>query len=109
MVNQLNFTQGEQEQLQAIVDGIRSRTVNPEGARGGLPEILIWSKNKFRARLRAICWEISTTSVKGGESGLCGECIRGIGRRVEARKSRLFPEAIARNRCSTRDHAESRA
>jgi hypothetical protein len=52
--------------------------------------------------------EISLGNVKGPESGARDELIMGNGRRFEARKQRLFFPAIARNRCSARDRAESR-
>jgi hypothetical protein len=66
-------------------------------------------ERKFRARRGAICREIPLATVEGGESGARDDLIVGNGRRFEARKQRLFPSAIARNRCSARDHAVSRA
>src|ERR1700760_2685728 len=68
-----------------------------------------WSTQKFPTQRRAIPWEISLRNVKGRESGARNELIMGNGRRFEARKQRLFLPAIARNRCSARDHAVSRA
>jgi len=52
---------------------------------------------------------MSLRTVKGPESGARSELIMGNGGRFEGRKQRLLPLAIARNRCSARDHAVSRA
>ena len=68
-----------------------------------------WSTHKFPPRRRAIPWEISRRSVKGHDSGARSALMMGNGRRYEARKQRLFPSAIAHNRCSVRHHAVSRA
>ena len=68
-----------------------------------------WSTDKFPTRRRAIPWEISLQPSKGHDSGGRRELIMGNGPRFEARKQRLFPSAIAHNRCSARDRAGSRA
>jgi hypothetical protein len=52
---------------------------------------------------------ISLRTVKGRDCGARNERIVGNGSRFKGRKRRLFLSAIARNRCSARDHAESRA
>jgi hypothetical protein len=67
------------------------------------------SARNFPARRRAIPWEISPRKVKGHGSGARSALIVDNGRRLQARKQRLFLSVIARNRCSARDHAESRA
>jgi hypothetical protein len=66
-------------------------------------------ETQISKRARAIPWEISLRNVEGPESGARRELNMGNGGRFEARKQRLFPSAIALNRCSARDRAVSHA
>ena len=49
-----------------------------------------FSTYKFPTRRQAIPWEIALRNVKGHESGARNELMMGNGRRLEARKQRLF-------------------
>jgi hypothetical protein len=67
------------------------------------------SRIKFPDGEIAISEEASAAIVKRAESGARGELTMGIGSRFEVRKHPISPGAIDLNRCSARDHAESRA